>query len=120
LRTLNPPEKVEVAVEEVALKRGAVTVPVKTPAPVTERGVPGEVVPMPRKPVGESKRNCEDTPALPKRMVEEAKSPPWSWRAVDVALTAVAPKVVGVKGKIAVREEDETLLLKVVQSAEAR
>jgi hypothetical protein len=39
--------KVEVAVVEVATKFGAVTVPVKTPAPVTESGVPGELVPIP-------------------------------------------------------------------------
>jgi len=34
-------------VVEVAVKLGAVTVPVKTPAPETERSVPGLVVPMP-------------------------------------------------------------------------
>jgi hypothetical protein len=39
---------------------------------------------------------------------------------VEVEFAAVAPKVVGVNGKIAVREEEETLLLKVVQSVEDR
>jgi len=47
LRTERPPWKVEVAVVEVALYAGAVTVPVNTPAPVTASGVPGEVVPTP-------------------------------------------------------------------------
>src|SRR3989344_1317899 len=39
--------KMEAERVEVAVKRGAVTTPVKTPAPVTESGVPGEVVPTP-------------------------------------------------------------------------
>src|SRR3989338_2134509 len=39
-----------VSVVEVAAKYVAVTGPVKTPAPVTESGVPGEEVPIPRFP----------------------------------------------------------------------
>ena len=39
---------------------------------------------------------------------------------MEVALAAVPKAVVGVKGKICDSEEDETLLLKVVQSAAAR
>jgi hypothetical protein len=39
---------------------------------------------------------------------------------VLVALAAEAPKEVGVKGKIEAREEEETLLLKVVQSVDVR
>src|SRR3989344_2969823 len=49
-----PPLNVEVPAVLVALKMGAVTVPVKRPAPVTESGVPGVVVPMPRFPWDES------------------------------------------------------------------
>ena len=45
--TDSPPAKVLVAVVEVALKVGAVTRPVKTPAPETANGVPGVVVPTP-------------------------------------------------------------------------
>ncbi len=43
----------------------------------------GEVVPRPSVPVAESKKNGE-MPAFPKRMVDDAKSPPKSWRAVVV------------------------------------
>ncbi len=39
---------------------------------------------------------------------------------VEVELAAVAPKVVGVKGKIAESDELETLLLKSDQSVEER
>lgn len=42
--------KVEAARVEVATNVGAVTIPVKTPAPVTESGVPGVDVPMPTLP----------------------------------------------------------------------
>ena len=41
---------VEATRVEVPMKFGAVTVPVKTPAPVTPSAVPGVVVPRPRKP----------------------------------------------------------------------
>ena len=44
------PVNVDVALVLVALKEGAVTRPVNTPAPVTESGVPGVVVPMPKRP----------------------------------------------------------------------
>ena len=50
VETERPPEKVEVALVEVAIKMGAVTVPVKTPAPFTPKRVPGVVVPMPTLP----------------------------------------------------------------------
>jgi hypothetical protein len=39
---------------------------------------------------------------------------------VEVAFAAVAPKVPGVNGKIDARDDDDTLLLKMVQSVEAR
>lgn len=45
------PAIVEVADVEVALKEVKVKGPVKTPAPVTAKGVPGVVVPMPTKSV---------------------------------------------------------------------
>ena len=45
--TLRNPAIVDVPVVEVVENVGNVTVPVNTPAPVTESGVPGEVVPMP-------------------------------------------------------------------------
>ena len=44
------PWKDEVAAVSVAVKNGAVTCPVNTPLPVTESGVPGEDVPIPRFP----------------------------------------------------------------------
>ena len=53
-------------------------------------------------------------------MVEDAWSPCWNQMGVEVALAAALKLVVGVKGKIPVSEEEETLLLKVLQSAEAR
>ena len=48
--TSRNPAMVEVAVVEVAVNDGTVRSPVKTPAPVTERGVPGDVVPIPTLP----------------------------------------------------------------------
>ena len=45
-----PPAKVDVAVLVETMER-TVVVPVMTAWPVTERGVPGEVVPMPTKPL---------------------------------------------------------------------
>ena len=95
--TERPPANVDVAVVLVALNVGDVTVPVKTPAPVTESGVPGDVVPMPRLPTLLSKKNCARPPA-PNRIVEDANRPPWSCNAVVVACTAVAPKLLGVNG----------------------
>ena len=79
----------------------------------------GVVVPMPRKPVLESKVKPA-TPALPKRMVEEACRPAVRRRVVEVELTAVAQLVLGVNGKIAESEDEETLLLKSDQSVELR
>ena len=49
--TDNAPLMVEVAEDEVALKEVKVKGPVNTPAPVTAKGVPGVVVPMPTKSV---------------------------------------------------------------------
>ena len=48
--TTRAPEKVDVAVVELALKYGAVTFPVKYPLPATSNGFEGEVVPMPTLP----------------------------------------------------------------------
>jgi hypothetical protein len=79
----------------------------------------GVVVPIPKYPVDELKVK-PGKPAFPNWIVEEAKRPPWSWRAVVVALTGVAVKVPGVNGKIAVSDELDTLLLKRVQSDEER
>ena len=53
--TVSPCNEVE-AVVEVAMKFGAVTVPVNVPAPVTERGVPGVEVPIPKLPALETTR----------------------------------------------------------------
>ena len=48
VETERPPRKVDVAEVFVALKRGAVTVPVNVPAPFIESLVPGVVVPTPK------------------------------------------------------------------------
>ena len=63
--------KVEERVVEVAVKSGAVTVPVKTPAPVTESGVPGVEVPMPTVPFALTMKSVE-VPYTPLVLVEEA------------------------------------------------
>jgi hypothetical protein len=39
---------------------------------------------------------------------------------VEVELAVALPQVVGVNGKIEARDDDDTLLLKMVQSVEAR
>ena len=49
----------------------------------------GDVVPRPKLPVCES-NTSEEVPAFPKRTVDDAKSPPWSWSAVPVAEVTVA------------------------------
>ena len=79
----------------------------------------GVFVPMPRKPVLESKVKPA-TLVLPNRTVLEAWSPAVSKSVVDVELTAAFQLVVGVNGKIAVSDDEETLLLKRVQSVEER
>ena len=61
--TVNPC-KDEEAVVEVAVKLRAVTLPVNTPAPVTPKGVPGDVVPMPMLPALEMTRKVEVAPEL--------------------------------------------------------
>jgi hypothetical protein len=53
---------------------------------------------------------------VPMTEVEEAKRPPWNQIGVEVAFAAAPKFVVAVNGKIAVKLDDETLLLKSVQS----
>jgi hypothetical protein len=102
---------------------------VSAPVLPSDSSVPGEVVPMPTLlakyafPVVVAPPAMVNPPVLvPLPIVEEAKAYiPWvNPIKVLVALAVAPPKVVGVKGKIEAREEEETLLLKVVQSVEVR
>ena len=85
----------------------------------TDKRDAGVEVPMPRNPVAPLKTSGA-TPEFPKVTVDDAYSPPCSWSAVEVALTAVAPKVPGVNGKMEVKDEEDTLLLNSCQSEEER
>ena len=76
------------AVEELMTK-SVVGVPSVVVAAKMENFAYGEVVPRPRFPVDPSNTKGE-MPAFPKRTVDDAKSPPWSWSAVPVAEVTVA------------------------------
>src|SRR5439155_389224 len=62
--------------------------------PDTPSVAAGVVVPRPRLPVVESKRNCPTTPAFPKRTVDDAVRPPLNAISVEVEFAA-EPKCVG-------------------------
>ena len=58
----------------------------------------GVLVPSPKFPATESKRNWPDAAALPKRTVEEAERPFVRRRSVEVEFAVVPKLVVGVQG----------------------
>ena len=85
------------AVEDVAVKNQASALNPRSDEPFTESVRHGLVVPSPRFPTLESKKNCE-TSAFPNLMVEEALIPDFAQMMEEVAAFTTPKLLSHVKG----------------------